>query len=84
MTVFFASMKLTLQRVKFAVIVLCSDELAFRLMSLPLLRKSRADCSTVGLDCATITWQQIFNGSLYITVAGLLPLFTVQRRHLGK
>jgi len=30
------------------------------------LRKSRADCSTVGLCCVTITWQQICKGSLYI------------------
>jgi len=30
------------------------------------LRKSRADCSTVGLHCATIAWQQICKGSLYV------------------
>jgi len=29
------------------------------------LRKSRADCYTVGLYYVTITWQQICKGSLY-------------------
>jgi len=48
------------------------------------LRKSRADCSTVGLRCITITWQQICKGSLYIPVAGVLWHDTVERTHLGK
>jgi len=47
------------------------------------LRKSRADCSTVGLYCVTITWQQICKGSLY-TVAGVLLHETVERRHLSR
>jgi len=48
------------------------------------LRKSRADCSTVGLYCVTITWQQICKGSLYITVTGVLLHETVERRHFGR
>ena len=48
------------------------------------LRKSRADFSTVGLYYVTITWQQIYKGSLYITVAGVLLHETVERRHVGK
>jgi len=48
------------------------------------LRKSQADCSTVGLRCVTMTWQQICKGSLYITVAGVLLHETVERTHLGK
>jgi len=32
------------------------------------LRKSRADCSTVGLYCVTIAWQEICKRSFYITV----------------
>jgi len=47
------------------------------------LGKSRADCSTVGLYCVTITWQQIFKISLYIAVAGVLFHETVERTHLG-
>jgi len=48
------------------------------------LFKSRADCSTVGLYCVTITWQQICKGSLYIVVAGVLLHETAERRHLGR
>jgi len=48
------------------------------------LRKSRADFSTVGLYCVTITWQQICKGSLHITVAGVLLHETVERRRLGR
>ena len=44
------------------------------------LRKSRADCSAVGLYCVTITWQQILKGSRYITGAGVLLHETVERR----
>jgi len=68
--------------------VSCSDELAVH--SCPLLclqrrlRKSRADCSLVGLHCVTITWKQIGKGSLYIMVAGVLLHETVERRRLGR
>jgi len=48
------------------------------------LRKSRADCSTVGLYCATMTWQQIFKISRYIAVAGVLFRENVERTHLGR
>jgi len=48
------------------------------------LRKSRADCSAVGLYCVTIPWQQTCKGSLYITVAGALLHETVERTHLGR
>jgi len=44
------------------------------------LRKSRADCSTVGLYWVTITWQQIFKSSL----AGVLLHETVERTHRGR
>jgi len=48
------------------------------------LRKSRADCYTVGLYWVTITWQQIFKSSLDITVAGVLFHETVERAYLGR
>jgi len=48
------------------------------------LRKSRADCSTVGLYCVIITGQQILKSSLYITVAGVLLHETVERTHRGR
>jgi len=32
----------------------------------------RADCSTVGLYCVTITWQQIVKGSLQVAEEGVL------------
>ena len=44
--------------------------------------KSRAGCFTVGLYCVTIEWQQMCEGSLYITVAGVLLHETVERRHI--
>jgi len=44
----------------------------------------RADCSALVLYCITITWQQIFKGSLQVTAVGVLPLVTVERGHLGK
>jgi len=46
------------------------------------LQKSRAGCFTVGLYCVTITWQQICEGSLYTTVAGVLLPETVEGRHI--
>jgi len=49
-----------------------------------LLRKSRADYSTVGLYCVTITWQQVCKSSLYITVAGVLLHETLERTRLGR
>jgi len=48
------------------------------------LRNLLADCSTVGLRCVTITWQQIFKGLLEVTVVGVLPHVTVERKHLGR
>ena len=39
-----------------------------------------ADCSIVTLYCVTVTWQQIFKGS--VTVVGVLPHVAVERRHL--
>jgi len=48
------------------------------------LRKLGADCSAIGVYCVTITWQQIFEDSLQVTVVGVLPHMTVQpeRTHL--
>jgi len=37
------------------------------------LRNWQADCFIVGLYCVTITWQQIFKGSVQVTVVGVLP-----------
>jgi len=36
------------------------------------LRNSGANCSTVGLCCVTIAWQQIFEDALQVTVEGVL------------
>jgi len=48
------------------------------------LRKSRADCSAVGVYCVTITWQPTCKGSLYITMAGVLLHETVERTRRGR
>jgi len=34
--------------------------------------------------CATITWQQIFQEALQVTVVGVLPHATIERRLLGR
>jgi len=39
----------------------------------------RAVCSTVGLYCVTTTWQQIFIGSLQVTIESVLPHVTVEK-----
>ena len=66
-------------KVRFTAVVSCSDDLAVHSFACRGgLRKSRADCSTVGFYCVTITWQQICKGSLYITVAGVLLHETVE------
>jgi len=39
----------------------------------------RAVCSTVGLYCVTTTWQQIFIGSLQVTLESVLPHVTVEK-----
>jgi len=60
-------------RVRFTVTVECHAVMSLLFTHVPSfacrsgLRKSRADCSTVGLHCATMAWQQICKGSLYIT-----------------
>jgi len=72
-------------RLRFTVTVSCSGELAVH--SCPYrggLRKSRADCSAVGLYCVTIPLQQSCRGSLYITVAGVLSHGAAARRRLGR
>jgi len=43
------------------------------------LRNLGADSSTIGLYCITITWQQIFKGSLQVAAVGVLPLVTIER-----
>jgi len=48
------------------------------------LRNSGANCSTIGLCCATITWQQIFENALQVTVVLVLPLVTIECRVLGR
>jgi len=44
----------------------------------------RADFFTVGLFCVKITWQQIFVCSVQVTILGVLPHETVERRHRGR
>jgi len=46
------------------------------------LRSLRGDCSTVGLYCVTITWQQIFKGLLQVAAVGFRSMYstTVQPR----
>jgi len=46
------------------------------------LRKWQAYCFIVGLYGVTITWQQIFKGSLQIMLKGVLRHVTVERSHL--
>jgi len=48
------------------------------------LQNFREDCSNVGLNCVTITWQHICKGSLQLTVVGILPHVTDGNRHLGR
>jgi len=47
------------------------------------LRNWQAYCFIVGLDYVTITWQQIFKGSLQIMVKGVLLHVTVESNHLA-
>jgi len=90
MTVFFAGMKLTLHQSQVHSCLLCHAVMSLQFTHVPSLacrgglRKSRADCSTVGLYCVTITWHQICKGSPYITVASVLLHETVERRRLGR
>jgi len=44
------------------------------------LRNLRADCSTVGLYCVTITWKRLFTCSLQVTAGGIFPHVSVERR----
>ena len=44
------------------------------------LRNLHTDCSTVWLYCITITWQQIFMCSLQVTVGGIFPHVSVERK----
>jgi len=65
----------------------CSDELAVQSCPLLCLQRQLAKVAsrlfTVGLYCVTITWQQIFKGSLQVMVVGVLPHMKVELRHLG-
>ena len=63
-------------RARFTVLVSCSDELAVHSCPLfscigRLLRNWQAGCFFVDLYCVTITWQQIFKGSVQVTIAGV-------------
>jgi len=40
----------------------------------------RADFSTVDVDCVTIKWQQMLKGFLQVTVVGVLPHVSAERR----
>jgi len=66
----FAGITLTLHRRQ----VHCSGVMQLRTLFClqRQVRKLRTGCSTVGLYCLTIAWQQIFKGSLRVTVAGVL------------
>jgi len=48
------------------------------------LRNSGANCSTIDLCCVTITWQQVFEDALQVTVVGVLPHVTMECRRLGR
>jgi len=43
--------------------------------------KLGTDCSTFGLYCVTITWQQIFKGSLQVAAISILLPVTVEQTH---
>jgi len=83
---FFAGMKLTLH--KSQVHSLCHAVMSLQFTHVSsfacrgVLRKSRVDCSTVGLYRVTIPWQQTCKSSRYITVAGVLLPETVERTHI--
>jgi len=53
------------------------------LESLKSAASFRANCSTVGLYCVTITLQKIFRCSDQVTVAGILLHVTAERRLSG-
>jgi len=44
------------------------------------LQNFRAVCSSIGLYCVTIIWQQILKARLQVTVVGVLLHVTVERR----
>jgi len=46
--------------------------------------KLAVNCSTIGLCCVTITWQQIFEDAFQVTVVDVLSRVTVERRHFGR
>ena len=87
MTVYFPVWHLHCTRAWFTVLMWCRDELAIH--SCPVhsfscrSRFGREDCSTIGVYCVTIPWQQI-KSSPHVTVADVLPHVTVERRHLGR
>ena len=71
---------------KFTVLVLCTAMMLWchAVMSLQITpvrsyacrgrwSNLRAVCSTLGLYCVTTTWQQIFIGSLQVTIESVLP-----------
>ena len=62
-------------RVRLTARVTCSDELAIHLTRFfacrGRLRNSGANYFTVGLFCVTITWQQIFEDALEVTVVDI-------------
>ena len=63
-------------RLRFAIPVTCSDALALHLIRFfacrGRLRNWGANCSTICLCCVTVTWQQIFEVALEVTVVGVL------------
>ena len=91
MTVYFSVWHSHCARAKLTVLVSCRDALLV-VQSCPLmsfacrgrLRNLWTDCSTIGLYCVTMTWQQIFKGSLRVAAIGILPPVTVERRCLGR
>ena len=48
------------------------------------MQNAGANCSTTGLCCVTITWQQIFEDALQVTVVGVLLHAAIERRLLGR
>jgi len=58
--------------------------MSFAVHSCPLLRLQRQVAKLASSLVITITRQQILKGSLQVTVVGVLPHVTVERRHLGR
>jgi len=73
-------------RVRFIVLVTCSYEFAVHQIRFFACRGrlQNSNCSTIALYCVTITWQQIFEDALQVTVVRVLPNVTIEHGQLGR